>query len=118
MMDDIDSWDILLVIKTIIIHQNSKNFISMIEQLRDKNKEFVSMTETLDTSTAMGRFVMDIIQCIAQLESEQIGERVYDGMKQKAPQGEGLLGSPASFGYHYQNGRPLLLMRMKRELFV
>jgi len=28
----------------------------------------------------MGRFVMDIIQRIAQLESEQIGERVYIGM--------------------------------------
>ena len=76
----------------------------MMEQLRHGDKEFVSMTESLDTSTAMGRFVMDIIQRIAQLESEQIGERVYDGMRQKAKQGNGLLGSPAPFGYIYNNG--------------
>ena len=71
------------------------------------------MTESLDTSTAMGRFVMDIIQRIAQLESEQIGERVYDGMRQKAKQGVGLLGSPAPYGYRYENGK---LVGIKEEL--
>lgn len=105
MMDEIDKWDILLVMKMDRIHRNSKNFMIMMEYLRQKNKEFVSMTESLDTSTAMGRFVMDIIQRIAQLESEQIGERVYDGMRQKAKQGAGLLGSPAPFGYEYNNGK-------------
>ena len=37
----------------------------MMEFLKQKEKEFVSMSESLDTSTAMGRFVMDIIQRIA-----------------------------------------------------
>lgn len=105
MMNEMDKWDILLVMKMDRIHRNSKNFMLMMEELRKKNKEFVSMTESLDTSTAMGRFVMDIIQRIAQLESEQIGERVYDGMRQKAKQGAGLLGSPAPFGYEYDGGK-------------
>lgn len=113
MMEDIDKWDVLLVMKMDRIHRNSKNFMLMMEQLRQKNKEFVSMTESLDTSTAMGRFVMDIIQRIAQLESEQIGERVYDGMRQKAKQGVGLLGSPAPYGYRYENGK---LVGIKEEL--
>jgi len=104
MMEKIDEWDILLVMKMDRIHRNSKNFMLMMEELRRKNKEFVSMTESLDTSTAMGRFVMDIIQRIAQLESEQIGERVYDGMRQKAKQGAGLLGAPAPYGYYYGDG--------------
>ena len=76
----------------------------MMEILNEKGKEFVSMTESLDTSTAMGRFVMDIIQRIAQLESEQIGERVYDGMRQKAKDGKGVLGSPHPYGYEYSEG--------------
>ncbi len=113
MMEDIDKWDVLLVMKMDRIHRNSKNFMLMMEQLRQKNKEFVSMTESLDTSTAMGRFVMDIIQRIAQLESEQIGERVYDGMRQKAKQGAGLLGCPAPYGYRYEDGR---LVGVKEEL--
>ncbi len=104
MMEDMSKWDVLLVMKMDRIHRNSKNFMLMMEELRKKGKEFVSMTESLDTSTAMGRFVMDIIQRIAQLESEQIGERVYDGMRQKARQGAGMLGSPPPYGYAYNNG--------------
>jgi len=47
---------------------------------------------------------MDIIQRIAQLESEQIGERVYMGMSQKAKGGRGALGSPSPYGYRIVGG--------------
>ena len=105
MMQEIDKWDALLVIKMDRIHRNSKNFMLMMEDLNKKGKEFVSMMESLDTSTAMGRFVMDIIQRIAQLESEQIGERVYIGMEQKAKQNGGVLGFNIPYGYDYKNGK-------------
>lgn len=101
LLKDIDKWDMLLVIKMDRIHRNSKNFMMMMEELKKDEKEFVSMTESLDTSTAMGRFVMDIIQRIAQLESEQIGERVYDGMAQKARTNGGALGFNIPYGYNY-----------------
>ncbi len=101
MMIDIDNWDILLVLKMDRIHRNSKNFMLMMEDLNKYDKEFVSLTESLDTSTAMGRFVMNIIQLIAQLESEQIGERVYAGMEQKARSNSGVLGFNIPFGYDY-----------------
>jgi DNA invertase Pin-like site-specific DNA recombinase len=104
MMEEMDKWDALLVIKMDRIHRNSKNFMLMMEELKKSNKEFVSMTESLDTSTAMGRFVMDIIQRIAQLESEQIGERVYAGMEQKARTNSGVLGFNIPYGYDYDNG--------------
>ena len=107
MMDELDKWDTILVIKMDRIHRNSKNFMLMMEHLKKENKEFVSMTESLDTSTAMGRFVMDIIQRIAQLESEQIGERVYVGMEQKARTGSGVLGFNIPYGYDYKDGKLL-----------
>jgi site-specific DNA recombinase len=105
MMEKIDAWDTLLVLKMDRIHRNSKNFMLMMEALNKKGKEFVSMMESLDTSTAMGRFVMDIIQRIAQLESEQIGERVYIGMEQKAKINGGMLGFNIPYGYDYINGK-------------
>jgi DNA invertase Pin-like site-specific DNA recombinase len=108
MMDELDKWDILLVIKMDRIHRNSKNFMLMMEDLKKNGKEFVSMTESLDTSTAMGRFVMDIIQRIAQLESEQIGERVYIGMEQKAKTNGGILGFNIPYGYYYENGKLII----------
>lgn len=105
MMEEIDKWDALLVIKMDRIHRNSKNFMLMMEDLNKNGKEFVSMMESLDTSTAMGRFVMDIIQRIAQLESEQIGERVYIGMEQKAKINGGVLGFNIPYGYNYTDGK-------------
>ncbi len=105
MMDEMDNWNVLLVTKMDRIHRNSKNFMMMMEYLKKHNKEFVSMTESLDTSTAMGRFVMDIIQRIAQLESEQIGERVYFGMEQKARVNGGVLGFNIPYGYDYTDGK-------------
>ena len=104
MMMEPEKWDLILVIKMDRIHRNSKNFMTMMEYLKQQEKEFVSMSESLDTSTAMGRFVMDIIQRIAQLESEQIGERVYIGMEQKARTGGGVLGFNIPYGYFYHNG--------------
>jgi hypothetical protein len=75
----------------------------MMENLEKWGKKFSSMNESLDTSNAVGRFVVDIIQRIAQLESEQIGERTYMGMRQKAESGQGLLGFRVPFGYHLRD---------------
>jgi DNA invertase Pin-like site-specific DNA recombinase len=108
MMQEMEKWDALLVIKMDRIHRNSKNFMLMMEDLKKQGKEFVSMTESLDTGTAMGRFVMDIIQRIAQLESEQIGERVYVGMDQKARTNGGMLGFNIPYGYDYIDSRLII----------
>ncbi|MCL1983999.1 MAG: recombinase family protein [Methanomassiliicoccaceae archaeon] len=104
MMDFMDDWDVLLVLKMDRIHRNSVNFTGMMHLLNKKGKEFNSIREKFDTTTAMGRFVMDIMQRIAQLESEQIGERVRMGMERKARCGTGTLGSGHPYGYVYSGG--------------
>ena len=110
MMSEMDSWDVLLVIKMDRIHRNSVNFARMMDDLRDMGKEFNSVQEKFDTTTAMGRFVMDIMQRIAQLESEQIGERTYMGMREKAEtldkaeEGKRTMGFTPPFGYRLENG--------------
>lgn len=120
MMEERDLWDTILVLKMDRIHRNARHFMEMMEALGKAQKDFVSATESLDTTTAMGRFVMDIIQRIAQLESEQIGERVYMGMSQKAKTGPGMLGFPAPLGYEVDMGRLRIVHReaeVVRELF-
>ncbi len=103
MMDEKDKWDVLVVLKMDRIHRNSRNFAQMMDSLNAWKKEFNSMQEAFDTTTAIGRFVMDTIQRIAQLESEQIGERVKVGMTQKAKKGIGYLGFGQPFGYLYHD---------------
>ena len=98
-------WDALVVIKMDRIHRNSKNFMLMIEDLSKHNQSFFSTTERIDTTTAFGRFAMDVIQRIAQLESEQIGERTKFGMEQKADQCDGIMGFQPPFGYDVAEGK-------------
>lgn len=105
MMHDKDIWDVVVVLKMDRIHRNSRNFTMMMDFLRSWNKEFNSTQENFDTTTAIGRFVMDTVQRIAQLESEQIGERVKVAMVQKALEKKGHLGCPEPYGYIYLDGK-------------
>lgn len=111
MMSEMDQWDLIVVIKMDRIHRNSRNFMNMMEELDRNGKMFVSSSESLDTTNAMGRFVVDMIQRIAQLESEQIGERTQFGMREKAetltPEGPGkkTMGFTPPFGYLLEDNR-------------
>lgn len=110
MMEDMDSWDVLVVLKMDRIHRNSRNFMAMMDELVKNRKEFVSCYEALDTSNALGRFVVDMIQRMAQLESEQIGERTKIGMREKAENlgsestGKTTMGFTPPFGYRLEEG--------------
>ncbi len=110
MMNEADDWDVLLVLKIDRIHRNSRNFMNMMDELNSMGKKFVSCMESLDTTNALGRFVVDMIQRLAQLESEQIGERTYMGMREKAEtmrnteEENQTLGFNAPYGYHLEGG--------------
>ena len=97
-------WDVLIVLKMDRIHRNSRNFMDMMDDLNKNGQGFVSTYDKIDTGNAVGRFVMDMIQRIAQLESEQIGERTYIGMKEKASTGGGIMGFNPPFGYVIEEG--------------
>ena len=97
-------WDVLIVLKMDRIHRNSKEFILMMEDLKKHNQEFISTYEKFNTKAAVGRFALDMIQRIAQLESEQIGERTYIGMRQKAETNGGVMGFNPPFGYGLEDG--------------
>lgn len=98
-------WDVLVVLKMDRIHRNSRNFMEMMDDLAKKDQGFYSVMDKINTTTAMGRFVMDIMQRIAQLESEQIGERTKMGMLQKAKKNDGIMGFTPPFGYRLEDGK-------------
>lgn len=121
MLEDLNEWDLMIVWKMDRIHRNSRNFMNMMDMLERRGKKFVSATESLDTSNAVGRFVVSMIQSIAQLESEQIGERTYIGMREKAetltntPVASRTLGFNPPFGYQLDHG---ILTAVPAELDV
>lgn len=122
MMAEKDQWDAVLVLKMDRIHRNSRNFMAMMDDLKKWEKDFASATESFDTSTATGRFVLDILQRIAQLESEQTGERVHIGMYQAAKEGK-FLGMSNPYGFRYDHDSKNLVVvpeeaEIVREIFA
>lgn len=97
MIDDIESWDVLAVLKIDRIHRNIQNHYKMCQFLKAHKKDMVAVEDSYDTTTAWGRFALDVLARIAQLESERTGERVKMGMEQAMK--KGIWMGTAPYGY-------------------
>lgn len=73
--------DVVMVYKLDRISRNVQEFSAMFEELQKYGVSFVSVKETFDTSTPIGRTVMYILAAFAQLERENTSERVADNMQ-------------------------------------
>lgn len=67
-----------MVYKLDRISRSILDFANMMELFQQYNVEFVSSTEKFDTSTPMGRAMLNICIVFAQLERETIQKRVTD----------------------------------------
>lgn len=106
MFEEIKNWDAILVMKMDRIHRKVSNALVMLGDLEKSEKYFISFTENIDTNTAGGRAMITITLVFAQLESEQIGERVTAGQDQKAKQNQEredpkFMGHREAFGYDW-----------------
>ena len=68
----------VVVYKLDRISRSILDFATMMELFQEYNVEFVSSTEKFDTSTPMGRAMLNICIVFAQLERETIQKRVTD----------------------------------------
>lgn len=82
LMEDVrnDVLDVVMVYKLDRISRNVQEFSAMYEVFQQHNVSFVSVKESFDTTTPMGRTVMYILAAFAQLERENTSERVADSM--------------------------------------
>jgi len=76
------------------ISRNVSDFTQTIEELKRHNIEFISIKEQFDTSSPMGRAMMNISAVFAQLERETIAERIKDNMMELSKTGRWLGGTP------------------------
>lgn len=98
--------DMVLVYKLDRLSRSQRDTLYMIEDVFLKNGvDFVSMTENFDTSTPLGRAMIGILSVFAQLEREQIKERMAMGNVARAASGLWRGGSGAPIGYDYIDGR-------------
>ena len=91
------------VVKTVIIAKldrltrSVKDLCTLLERFERRGVALVSVAESLDTGSAAGRLVLNIMTAVSQWEREAIGERTRDAMRHKRSNGERVGNIP--YGY-------------------
>ena len=60
--------------------RNTKDLLELIEQLQQKDVQFVSKKEAIDTTTPTGKFMLTVFGAVAELEREYILQRQREGI--------------------------------------
>ena len=84
------------------ISRNIGDFAKLIEDLGDRDIDFISIREQFDTSSPMGRAMMYIASVFSQLERETIAERIRDNMHELSKTGR-WLGGTTPTGYESES---------------
>jgi site-specific DNA recombinase len=90
--------DIVVVYKVDRLTRSLADFAKLVEQFDQRSVSFVSVTQSFNTTSSMGRLTLNVLLSFAQFEREVIGERVRD--KIAASKRKGIwVGGPVPLGY-------------------
>ena len=83
LLDDMRHWkfNVLLVTKLDRIGRSLQHLICLMDEMKLKGVELVCSTQNIDTTTAQGRLMWQIMGAFAEFEREIIRERTKEGMK-------------------------------------
>ncbi|MDU6247094.1 recombinase family protein [Staphylococcus lugdunensis] len=96
--------DVLCCYRLNRLHRNLKNALKLMKLCQKYHVHILSVHDGyFDMDKAFDRLKLNIFISLAELESDNIGEQVKNGLKEKARQGK-LITTHAPFGYIYRNG--------------
>jgi site-specific DNA recombinase len=95
----VDSGDVkaVIVAKLDPLTRSVKDLCTLLERFERSGVALVSVAESLDTGSAAGRLVLNIMTAVSQWEREAIGERTRDALSHKRGKGERV--GNLAFGY-------------------
>ncbi len=100
LLTEVDSGkiDIIVVYKVDRLTRSLADFAKLVELFDQHSVSFVSVTQSFNTTSSMGRLTLNVLLSFAQFEREVIGERVRD--KIAASKRKGIwVGGPVPLGY-------------------
>ncbi|MDI3470329.1 MAG: recombinase family protein [Pseudolabrys sp.] len=115
--------DVVVVYKIDRLSRALMDFAKLVEVFGRNNVTFVSVTQSFNTTTSMGRLTLNILLSFAQFEREVIGERIRDKFRASRSRGMWMGGHPP-LGYDVRdrklvlNEREAATVRMIFERFV
>lgn len=96
--------DVLCCYRLNRLHRNLKNALKLMKLCQKYHVHILSIHDGyFDMDKAFDRLKLNIFISLAELESDNIGEQVKNGLREKARQGK-LITTHAPFGYTYRNG--------------
>ena len=94
--------DVIVCYKIDRLSRSLMDFAKLVQTFDEHEVTFVSVTQSFNTTTSMGRLTLNILLSFAQYEREIIGERVRD--KIAASRARGMwMGGPVPLGYRVEN---------------
>lgn len=94
-----DEIKLIVVYKLDRISRDLKDFTNMWDVFEKYKVDFLSINETFDTSTAMGKAMLNITMVFAQMERETIQMRVTDNYYARVSKDGRWAGGPAPYGF-------------------
>lgn len=96
----------VIVAKLDRLTRSVRDLADLLERFERRGVALVSVSESLDTGTAAGRLVLNVMMSVAQWEREAIGERTREAMRHKKASGQRV--GTVSFGFQLAtDGRTL-----------
>jgi DNA invertase Pin-like site-specific DNA recombinase len=90
--------DVIVVYKVDRLTRSLADFAKIVDVLDAAGASFVSVTQSFNTTTSMGRLTLNVLLSFAQFEREVTGERIRD--KIAASKRKGMwMGGPVPLGY-------------------
>jgi len=90
--------DVIVLYKVDRLTRSLADFSKVVEVLDDAKASFVSVTQSFNTTTSMGRLMLNVLLSFAQFEREVTGERIRD--KIAASKKKGMwMGGTVPIGY-------------------
>lgn len=109
----------LVVVKLDRLTRSVRDLGDLVERyFADGRLALLSVSEQVDTRTAAGRLVLNVLGSVSQWEREAIGERTSAAMRHKAAAGE-FTGGRAPYGYRVApDGVHLVRVRSEQRIVV
>lgn len=73
--------DIIVVESLSRLGRSTRDLIELVELLKEKGVQLVSLKEAIDTSTPTGKLLFTLMSALAQFERDVISERTQEGLK-------------------------------------
>ena len=90
--------DVIVVYKVDRLTRSLADFAKLVEMFDRREVSFVSVTQSFNTTTSMGRLTLNVLLSFAQFEREVTGERIRDKIAASKKKGLWMGGQPA-LGY-------------------